>query len=63
MYQNFCEQKLFAPQVRFIYLPKSNGIPQIMIPKEDEIRHSTAKNPTANAKGKKSYYFYYSTIS
>ena len=62
MYQNFCEQKLFAPQVRFIYLPKSNGVPQIMIPKEEEIRDSTAKNPTANAKGK-NHIIYYSTIS
>ena len=34
------------------YLPKSNGIPQIMISKEEEIRHSTARNPTENAKDK-----------
>lgn len=33
------------------YLPKSNGIPQ-MISKEEEIRHSTARNPTENAKDK-----------
>lgn len=34
------------------YLPKSNGIPQIMISKEEEIRHSTARNPTENEKDK-----------
>ena len=35
-----------------VYLPKSNGIPQIMTSREEEIRHSTARNPTENAKDK-----------
>ena len=48
-------KKLFLFRVWFLYLPKLNGICQVVIPTGEDIRKSTAKNPAENAKGKKCF--------